>query len=117
MSMKKGQKAPRTVSQGLRARAWWVLRKNRVVTLAELLLSLNDDRYKCADGNLGRYMRGLYRAGILRRELVADGKPNSNGVYRYQLVKDLGKKAPVLRPGEVFDPNSNTAIPLEASHD
>ncbi|MDO9104910.1 MAG: hypothetical protein Q7U57_08100 [Methylovulum sp.] len=111
--MRKGQQAPRTVCLGLRARAWWVLRKNRSMTLTELLLALADSQHKCADGNLGHYLRELAKAGILSRERVPDGKLTSNGVYRYRLVKDLGAKAPVVRRREVFDPNSSAVYPLE----
>jgi len=70
--MRKGQQAPRTVCQGLRARAWWVIRRNRVVTLTELLLTLADSKHKCADGNLSRYLRPLVKVGILSCERVAN---------------------------------------------
>lgn len=113
MPMRKGQRVKRTVCLGLRARAWWVLRKNRSMTITELLLTLADSRHKCADGNLTRYLRALTKVGILSRERVPDEKPTSNGVYRYRLIKDLGAKAPVVRKKEVFDPNSLAVYPLE----
>lgn len=115
--MRKGQQAPRTVCMGLRARAWWVLRKNGAMTLTELLLTLADSRHKCADGNLSRYLGRLTKAGILSRERVPDGKLTSNGVYRYRLMKDLGAKAPVVRKQEVFDPNSLKTYPLKVPDD
>lgn len=113
MPMRKGQRAPRTVCVGLRARAWWVLRKNRAMTSTDLLMTLDDGKHKCADGNLTRYLRQLTRAGVLSRERVSDGKLTSNGVYCYQVIKDLGAKAPVVRKHEVFDPNSSTVYPFD----
>jgi len=114
VSRRKGQTAGRTVSVGLRPRAWWVIRKNRRVTLPDLLMTLADGSQKCPGGNLGRYLRCLARAGILvvDPERVDDGKLTSNGVLRYRLVKDLGPKAPVLRKDGVYDPNAKTLYPL-----
>jgi hypothetical protein len=97
---------------GLRAKAWWVLRKNRRMTLAELMLTVCDGEEKSAESNLGRWLNKLVCAGLLTRERVADGKLTSNGSYRYALVKDWGPKAPVVRAstGEVFDPNSGKTL-------
>lgn len=117
MPMRKGQQAPRTVCQGLRARAWWVFRKNRSMTLAELLMTLADGKQKCPEGNLSHYLRQLVKVGILSRERIPDGKLTSNGVYRYRLIKDLGAKSPVVRKKEVFDPNGSTVYPLVAPDD
>ena len=108
MSMHKGQKAPRTMTGGLRARAWWVLRKNRSMTLAELMLTVCDGEEKDAKSNLRGWLNKQVYAGLLTRERVEDGKLTSNGSYRYTLLKDLGSKAPVVRAStsQVFDPNS-----------
>ena len=108
MSMHKGQKAPRTMTGGLRARAWWVLRKNRSMTLAELMLTVCDGEEKDATSNLRGWLNKQVYAGLLTRERVEDGKLTSNGSYRYTLVKDLGPKVPVVRAStsQVFDPNS-----------
>ncbi len=114
MPMCKGQKAPRTMTGGLRARAWWVLRKNRSMTLAELMLTVCDGDEKSAESNLGRWLNKLVCAGILTRERVNDGKLTSNGSYRYALVKDLGPKAPVVRvsSSDVYNPNNGEIIPF-----
>lgn len=111
MPMHKGQKAPRTLTGGLRAKAWWVLRKNRSMTLAELMLTVCDGKEKNAESNLRGWLNKLVCAGLLTRERIEDGKLTSNGSYRYTLVKDVGPKAPVVRTstGEVFDPNSGEA--------
>jgi hypothetical protein len=108
--MKAGQRAPRTRTQGLRARAWWMLRKNRSTTLQELLLTLNDGKYKNPGSNLIKYLRRLSHAGILERERIDDGKLTSNGLYRYTLTKDLGPQAPVIRKQAIYDPNKGEEL-------
>jgi hypothetical protein len=108
VSRRKGQTGPRTVCLGLRARAWWVMRKNRRFTLPDLLTTLADGTQKEPAGNLGRYLRHLARAGILEieTERVSDGKLTSNGLLSYRLIKDVGPKAPVVRQDGVYDPNA-----------
>lgn len=108
MSMRKGQMAPRTMTGGLRVKAWWVLRKKRHVTLSELLLTICDGSEKSAETNLRGWLNKLVTAGLLERERVADGKLTSNGSYLYRLVKDIGPKAPVVRASvsKIFDPNN-----------
>jgi len=75
--------------------------------------------------SVGRYVAGLAKVRIVielpRRK--APASPTSNGEKRWLLVRDVGRKAPVLRPnGDVYDPNSDSIIPLpviemEAGHD
>lgn len=114
MPMRKGQEAPRTMTGGLRARAWWVLRKNRSMTLVDLMLTVCNGEEKDAKNNLRRWLNNLVCAGLLTRERVADGKLTSNGSYRYALVKDLGPKAPVVRvsSSDVYNPNNGEIIPF-----
>lgn len=108
MAGKRGVK--RTRSYGLRARAWWIVRKNKETTLADLLMILNDGSHKHADRNLGQYLTFLTRVGVLKRERIDDGKLTSNGVYHYQLVTDLGHKNPIIRKDGVYDPNSQRLL-------
>ncbi len=112
MSVHKDQSVPRTQTRGLRARAWWVLRKNRSVTLKDLLLTLCDGSEKEAEGNLRRWLNALCGVGILTRKRVPDHVLTSNGVYRYSLASDIGPKAPVVRAkfGTVFNPNNGQAL-------
>lgn len=114
MSAIKGKSAPKIKCRGLRARAWWLLRKNRVMTLADILSTVCNGEEKEAEGNVGRWLRALVKTGILRRERVADGKLTSNGVYRYTLLTDIGPKAPVVRAktGVVFNPNNGQTLPI-----
>jgi hypothetical protein len=103
----------RTHSQGLRARAWWCMRKNKRMTLAEILLTLNDNDQTVPERNLQIYLNALCKVQILKRERIADGKPTSNGVYLYILLRDVGRKNPVLRADGVYDPNSKTVLYFE----
>lgn len=108
MPMKPGQTALRRRSFGLRSRAWWVMRRRGAFTLAELLATVAEGHEKDAASNLGRYLRALAAAGILKAEgRTVPDKPTSNGCLRYRLVRDLGRDAPVWRASrrEIYDPN------------
>jgi hypothetical protein len=119
--MSPGQAAPRTVSYGLRQRAWWVMRRRIKFALPDLLSTLADGTERDAAGNLGKYLRALERAGILRRN--TERKPGatltSNGYISYLLVVNEGRKAPVWRQkaNEVYDPNTGKVHPMEARDD
>lgn len=107
--MSPGQTAPRTVTTGLRQRAWWVIRRHGVFTLPELLATVADGKERDAASNLGRYVTALSRAGILKQEGRArPTSPTSNGSIRYRLARDLGRAAPVWRQAarQVYDPNT-----------
>ena len=117
----KGQTCPRTVTQGLRPRAWWVMRRRTSFTLQELLATLANGTERDAVGNLRQYVRALEKAGIIRREAIR--KPGvaltSNGMLCYQLVINTGRKAPVWRVNAktVYDPNTDTVYPIGADHE
>jgi hypothetical protein len=110
--MKKGQKAPRRRSGGLRARAWWVLRKNRAMTLLEIQATLCDGTEKNSATNLRVYLKKLVEVGILDRTRIDDGKPTSNGSHLYTVINNIGPCAPVARSGSalVYDPNSGETL-------
>jgi len=116
--MTAGQTAPRTVTGGLRAKAWWKIRLNKPFTLLEMLDSLADGTERAAKSNLGRYIRALARAGILGvdEKRQPGAALTSNGHIRYRLVRDLGREAPVYRKSveEIYDPNSGGIIKLES---
>lgn len=110
MSRRPGQRAPRNVTIGLRAKAWWSLRKNKAATIPDLMTTHCDGTEKAAWNNLNGYLRALAGVGILTvdDERKPDGKPTSNGLKLWRLAKDRGPKAPVVRRNlkDVFDPNS-----------
>lgn len=107
---RKGQISPRTVTHGLRQRAWWVMRRRITFTLPELLSILADGTERDASGNLGKYLRALEKIGIVQREAVRQpgAALTSNGHIRYRLIVNEGRKAPVWRAqsNSVYDPNS-----------
>ncbi|OHD24108.1 MAG: hypothetical protein A2Y38_12285 [Spirochaetes bacterium GWB1_59_5] len=115
---RKGQTSPRTVTLGLRQRAWWVMRRRISVTLPELLSTLADGTERDAASNLGRYLRALEKAGIIRREAARQpgAATTSNGHIRYQLIINAGRKAPVwrIKSEVVYDPNSGIVYDMEA---
>lgn len=118
---RKGQISPRTVTLGLRQRAWWVMRRRVTFTLPELLAALADGTERDAIGNLGKYLRALEKAGIIRRESErqAGTAPTSPGSLRYQLIINAGRKAPVWRAknNTVYDPNSDMVYEIVEAGD
>ncbi len=118
---RKGQISPRTVTFGLRQRAWWVMRRRISFSLAELLATLADGTERDAEGNLRKYLRALVAVGIVRveAELERGTALTSPGFYRYQLIVNSGRKAPVWRAksNSVYDPNSDTTYPMGERHE
>ena len=111
--MLKGQNAPRKKTVGLRSKAWWVLRKNKSITLSEIMLTVCTGKEKNAETNLRSWLSRLVEVGLLSREREQDGKLTSNGTYRYQLLNDIGVESPVVRKQGVYDPNSKSMIVIE----
>lgn len=114
--MKPGQTAPRTVSRGLRQQAWWVMRRRTSFTLQDLLATVANGTERDATSNMGRYLRALEKAGIIKREAErhAGTAKTSNGHIKYRLITDGGRMAPVWRvqAREVYDPNTKTVYPF-----
>lgn len=115
---RKGQASPRTVTQGLRQRAWWVMRKRGGFTLPDLLSTLADGTEHDAGGNLGKYLRALEKAGVVKREASRQAGVafTSNGYLRYRLIINAGRKAPVWRAKSdtVYDPNSGIVYAMKS---
>ena len=108
--MQQGQRAPRTKTVGLRAQAWWVIRKHKSITLTELMLTVCTGEEKNAETNLRGWLNRLTHAGLLTRQRIADGKLTSNGTFQYSLTNDIGSIAPVVRKDGVYDPNKKTMV-------
>lgn len=115
--MTKGQTAPRTVTRGLRQRAWWVICRRKTVTVPELLNTLAEGTERAAENNLNKYLRALARAGILRQEekRAPGAALTSNGYCRYTLIIYNGRRAPVWRNSRraVYDPNTGVEYPID----
>lgn len=105
-----------TRTNGLREKAWWLMREMRKFTVADLLTTLADGTERDAAGNLGKYCAVLSRAGVLQRmkRRVPGTAPQSNGHLVWWIKRDLGRQAPVWRQrhGVVFDPNSGDVLQL-----
>jgi len=115
--IKAGQgKRPRTATRGLRQRAWWVIRARRSFTVPELLSTLADGSEKGASSNLSSYIGPLVKAGFLNVSTKRDpGQAlTSPGHRRYQIARDNGRLAPVIRQKDrvVFDPNTEETFPM-----
>lgn len=106
---------PRTATRGLRQRAWWVIRARKIVTLPELLSTLVDSGEKGASSNLSSYLGPLVKAGFLAvlAHRIPGNALTSSGHRRYQMIRDNGRLAPVVRQGDrvVFDPNTGEVFP------
>ena len=103
---------------GLRAKAWWVLRRNKSMTVLEIQNAICDGTERSAKSNLGRWLVKLVAVGVLETKKVNDGILTSNGSNLYTLVKDLGPIAPIVRgSGDVFDPNTQQIVrPKQDEH-
>lgn len=114
-NMSPGQVALRTKTHGMRARAWWVMRRHGHFTLAQLLATVAEGGERDAASNLRRYLQSLVKAGIVAVEgRAAPEHLTSNGCLRYRLVVDCGRHAPVWRASNnsVFDPNGEVTYGL-----
>lgn len=104
------------IAGGLRGRAWWLMRTTARFTLDELLLTLADGSECDAPGNLRKYLRGLERAGVLKRlkRREPGTAPTSPGHVIWRLARDLGPLAPVWREqsgaSAVWDPNAGELL-------
>ncbi len=112
----KGRPVVRTKAVGLRNKAWWVLRKNKSMTICQIQASICDGSEGDSTGNLRGWLNDLVKAGLFSRALIPDGKLNSNGSYEYRILKDLGAKAPVVQKskGVIYDPNTGNTYPLQS---
>lgn len=103
---------PADKGRGLRERAWWLMRTRPAFTLDDLLLTLAEGAERDPASNLGRYIRGLERVGVLQRlqRRIPGRAPTSNGHVIWRLVRDLGRAAPLVRAAGVWDPNAGALL-------
>lgn len=98
---------------GLRDRAWRLMRIRRKASVPSLVAVLLDagtsaEEIKRAENNLSKYFRVLMRAGYLtemRRD--APESPTSNGAKRFWLARDTGQLPPIPQTAKnmVWDQN------------
>jgi hypothetical protein len=103
-------------NKGLRARAWWLMRKQVRFTLDDLLFTVAKNTEGDATSNLQKYVSALERVGVLVRlpRRAAGNAMTSNGHVIWRLTRDLGHLAPVWRGTQqvLFDPNSGDLLPV-----
>lgn len=131
MFNKPGPKSPhgkvRVVQGTQRQKIWLAMQIKRKFSIADLCRCVltGGETAKDPRNNIARYVAGLAKIGVLleMKRRMAPTSPTSNGEKRWLLVRDLGRKAPVISAsGAVYDPNSATVIPLpvidaEVGHD
>lgn len=102
---------PRQSTDGLRARAWGVMRMQQKFSIRELMDLVCDGIERDGYSNLRKYVRALRQAGYL----AALPRRGRDAVGRYWLQRNHGPHAPVwrVRSGCVFDPNNGEEYPLE----
>lgn len=88
-------------------------------TLSDLVRNAvpSDSKHKNPRNNISRYVNALTHIGILveMKRRAPPTSPTSNGEKRWVLVRDLGRKAPVVRNAtSAFDPNSGSVIERES---
>lgn len=96
-----------TPSDSLRGRTWWVLRKLRKGTLADIV-ELAAKAEKRPEAAIQAYLSILQRGGYVRAlRLPAPA--------RYLLIRDTGPQAPSwsARYGTIYDPNTGEEIALQ----
>lgn len=101
---------PRTVTRGIRERAWWHLRAHKIATIRELLSTHASPELKAPRVTLVKYLSALARAGVLGRRV-----PVAGGEAVWSLKRDLGVETPVWRErgGQIYDPNSGSTLTVE----
>lgn len=120
--LKSGPRGPHTgrrkgVRNTLRVRLWRAARAAGKFTVPDLLMLAAKGSEKSAAGNAQRYLRHLEQAGYLfRLRAKAPGTAlTSNGFTRWQLIRDTGPEAPILRQTaegwEMYDPNTREVHP------
>lgn len=100
----------RTVTRGIRERAWWHLRAHQAATIKELLTTHASPDLKAPRVTLVKYLSALARAGVLTRRV-----PVAGGEAVWSLKRDLGPHTPVWRErsGEIWDANADRVLPVE----
>lgn len=113
---------PRINNGTLRQKAWRAMQIKHKFTLADLVRNTvpSESSYKDPRNNIWRYVRALTQVGILVE--MKRRMPPASGIgireKRWMLVRDLGRKAPVVRDkGCVFDPNSGAIFGADGVND
>jgi hypothetical protein len=82
-----------------RRKAWQSMRILRIFTLASLQSTAG-----IGERNARHFCNLLKATGYINLVSRATGRPGSHNTFR--LVRDTGPKCPIIRDGQVFDPNN-----------
>lgn len=118
--LRSGPKGPETGhrrrSPGMRQRIWNALRTGKKMTIDDIILLVADGDEADPRSNVGKYVRGLAKAGYVIAMPVREAPLSltSNGAIRWWLVTDTGPAAPVLRVSRqcIYDPNLEKDIAM-----
>lgn len=93
-SVASGQGTRTRKPSGLRARAWWVMVREKTFCLDGLLCTVATGDERGAEHNLRSYLNALEAAGIVTR--IASPRGGNAPAYRLEPAR-AGRKAPIVR--------------------
>lgn len=108
----KGSRKP--TADGIRQRAWNVMRIKRSFTLPDLLLVVATGAERNAQVSLQEFLRALRKSGhIGLTGRLVDGTRHGQRYREYQLVRNTGHYAPSLVRSETAVLDNNTGAEVE----
>ncbi|MFM5797830.1 hypothetical protein ACET6E_03515 [Aeromonas caviae] len=99
---RKKRKSRRKTSQ---QKMWNTMKISRVFTLAELAMTSNS-----TSNHAGVYAKALAKAGYVK--VQARAMPHRGEVAKYQLLRDTGRFAPIVRKNGCWDQNQQWLYPF-----
>ena len=99
---RKKRKSRRKTSQ---QKMWNTMKISRVFTLAELVMTSDS-----TSNHAGTYAKALTKAGYVK--VQARAMPHRGEVAKYQLLRDTGRFAPIVRKNGCWDQNQQRLYPF-----
>ncbi|MFQ2529972.1 hypothetical protein ACK30J_00060 [Aeromonas caviae] len=99
---RKKRKSRRKTSQ---QKMWNTMKISRVFTLTELAMTSNS-----TSNHAGVYAKALAKAGYVK--VQAKAMPHRGEVAKYQLLRDTGRFAPIVRQNGCWDQNQQRLYPF-----
>lgn len=99
---RKKRKSRRKTSQ---QKMWNTMKISRVFTLTELAMTSNS-----TSNHAGVYAKALAKAGYVK--VQAKAMPHRGKVAKYQLLRDTGRFAPIVRQNGCWDQNQQRLYPF-----
>ncbi|MFA6966107.1 hypothetical protein [Bosea sp. (in: a-proteobacteria)] len=101
----------------MRQRCWTAMRIRKLFTVADIAMLAAGPTNRNPEIATATYLRGLARSGYVlqlpTRVRRSSDPVTSNGWFQWQLERDTGERAPIVRElhRDVFDPNTGEATP------